>query len=269
MEFDASLESLMQKWMRRTEGLDPAQLHMPLGVYLREANDLAALADRHLEPLSELGVNYPGLNQLVDGASLTWETATEMRELVFVIGETQARAASEHRSLPKGRLEHARRLRSEWMAALRYLFEARGDHEMLHALKKLRTQHKDQSQKGVAHSLHTIHEFASQYMDDLTRLGRTEQNLAECLRAAQELEERSDERIELRSHRSQALYARNLLVTLLEERVQAVRRAFRYVFRDFGDVLAKAQSEYARQRRRKHLNRQRPTTRPPSSTPRR
>jgi hypothetical protein len=47
------------------------------------------------------------------------------------------------------------------------------------------------------------------------------------------------------------------LLSELDRRVEATRRAFRFVFREHEDILSKAQSGYARARRRKHTEKKR------------
>jgi hypothetical protein len=254
LSFDISLESLIQRWVQRAADSGESTLRVPLRVYLEEASSLAALMERHLEPLQEDGREYPGLSRVFDEQTLSWETPGEIRELVIVIGELQARSQSTEKRLGPAVLVEARQLRSEWMASLKFLFEQTQDATGKQRLKGLRAEFKDQSQAGLAQSFHNLLMLVQDNMDGLRRLGCSDERLQHSWQAHRTLSERGSERAHLTNERRSEASTRNQLLMQLEARVEAARRAFRFVFRDHDEVLEKAQSNYARARRRKHTD---------------
>jgi len=260
VNFDISLESLIQRWLQRALESKETALRLPLRTYLDEASALAALMERHLEPLSEDGREYPGLSRVFDEQTLGWETPGEMRELVIVIAELQARSQSTEKRLESNVLIEARKLRSEWMASLKFLFDQAESESGREQLKRLREEFKDQSQAGITKGLHKLLTCVEANMDGLRRLGCSDQTLQRSWVVQKALGERRSERAQRSNSRKNELSARNQLLAQLEVRVEAARRAFRFVFRDHDDVLAKAQSGYARTRRRKHTQKKPPLT---------
>lgn len=255
MSFDTSLESLIQHWVHRASESKECALRVPLRTYLEEANVLAALMERHLEPLSEDGREYPGLSRVFDEQTLSWETPGEIRELVIVIAELHARSQSTEKRLASDVLLEARKLRSEWMASLKFFFEQAQSETGKDQLRRLRVDFKDQSQAGIAMSFHTLLTCVEANMDGLRRLGCSDEMLQRSWVVQQALRARGSERAQRASARKTEFSARNQLLAQLEARVEAARRAFRFVFRDHDEVLSKAQSGYARTRRRKHIER--------------
>ncbi len=253
MDFDSSLENLVQKWLGRLDHVEPAVLRMPLSQYLEEAQELSALMDRHLDPLNENGVDYPGLSRAFDEVTLTWETASEMRELVSVILALQARASSD-RSAPgqPPSLDEMRRVRAEWMSGLRYLFQQKKDESGLRVLRNLRREFKQQSRAAITQSLWDVLSVASDHIDELARFGLAHEQMDHARRLPEQVQREFGRFADARRAASSALSTRNQLIRLLDDRVNSARRAFRFVFRGYDDVLDKAQSDYARTRRKKH-----------------
>lgn len=264
--FDISLESLIQRWVQRASVSVESTLRVPLRTYLEEASGLAALMERHMESLQEDGREYPGLSRVFDEQTLNWETPGEIRELVIVIGELQARGQSTERRLGPAVLVEARQLRSEWMASLKFLFEQTQNIAGKQRLKSLRAEFKDQSQAGLAQSFHNLLTLVQSNMDGLRRIGCSDERLQHSWATQKSLGERPSERTHLTNERRSEASARNQLLAQLEARVEAARRAFRFVFRDHDDVLDKAQSSYARTRRRKHADKKKREQGKPSAT---
>lgn len=228
-------------------------MRIPLRTYLEEASALAALMERHLEPLQEDGREYPGLSRVFDEQTLSWETPSEIRELVIVIGELQSRnRATEKRGGYAAVMAEARRLRSEWMAGLKFLFEQTDNEEGKRLLRHLRAQFKNQSLAGMIVSLQAVLCCVEKNMEELRRLGCSDDTLARTLAVFEELRGRPRELEQSVAERLEPS-AHNQLLAQLDARVEAARRAFRFVFRGHEDVLGKAQSGYARARRRKHI----------------
>lgn len=252
MSFDTALESLIQRWVQRATDSPQGALRVPLRTYLEEASSLAALMERHLEPLTEDGREYPGLSRVFDQQALGWETPGEIRELVIVIAELHARGQSTQRRLESDVLLEARHLRSEWMASLKFFFEQTQSDEGKDQLRRLRKDFQNQSQASVASSLHTLLTYVEAHMEGLRRLGCSDETLRRSWGVQQALLARGAERADRANARKHEYSARNQLLAQLELRVEAARRAFRFVFRDHEEILTKAQSSYARARRRKH-----------------
>ena len=252
MDFESSLENLIQKWQRIASLRDPYVVRIPLGAYLDEANELAALMERHVDPVVEGDREYPGLGRVFDETHLTWDTPGEIRELVFVIRDLHARARSQPMSPPSDSVTEARKQRGEWMAALGYLFEQRKDAEGLSSLSRVRRGFKDQSREALAQSLLDLTTCAERNIEELQRFGYGHEHLTRSRELHAELLERGARLKTLRENRKRAVLMRNQLLGLLDEKVQASRRAFRFVFRNHEEVLELAQSRYARTRRRKY-----------------
>ncbi len=252
MDFDASLETLVQSWSERALEAPALQLRMPLSVYLEEANELAQLMDRHLDPLSEQGRDYPGIGPVLDERTLTWDTPAEIRQIVSVVSSLQARAHTQGALHHPPSLSQIRRERAAWMHALRYLFEQQNNEGGQAQLKVLRQSFKAQSRQATSASLLDVLNLAEQHIEALKRLGFDEGRLGYARHLPEQLNQTATAHQNARTVQSQQLDARNRLLSLLDERVQAVRRAFRFVFRDYPEVLESTQSRYARQRRAKH-----------------
>jgi D-serine deaminase-like pyridoxal phosphate-dependent protein len=142
------------------------------------------------------------------------------------------------------------------MSGLKYLFQKGNNPDGLQRLTELRAGYKDQSRLGTAESLRQVTEFAARYMEQLKSLGYEEEQLHRSQALPHELRSELARLEEEKQRQAHALQTRNQVIAELDDRVNAARRAFRFVFRRHSDVLDKAKSKYAQKRRQAHAARQ-------------
>lgn len=252
VDFEVSLERLVQLWLDRSEGVQPLALRMPLADFLDEAVELAALVDQVVEPREVEGQWLPGLSQVfVEGELPHWETASEMRELSLVVSEVLARQASRrsgHRATAL--LREARLLRSEWFSILEFLFERQGEEYGVSFLREQRELARRQDLAAMRASFGALAPFVEAHCELLPQVGMAPEDAGAVRRMWERLDQHRRDTAQLEDRRREEQRVRGALLRLLDERVSATRRAIRFVFRHHPDVLNKAQSDYARNKRR-------------------
>jgi hypothetical protein len=248
-----ALQQMIEQWAERTAGYEETRPQVPLSVLLGEAVDLSGLVDVHFKPRSVDGKTVPGLESVATTGQVSATTAAELRELQLAIGAVHARLTLLIEQAGEGPVERGEELEIELRSALTFLLEDGKHPTGEQQLARLRAEHTPiVTHDGLALALEGYAELADQNRDALGAVGFTLPLIEEARAVAQDIRQRSATRLagQTVEEQRQVLALRNRLITALYERIRSARRAFRYVFRGYPQILRKTQSEYERVRRR-------------------
>jgi hypothetical protein len=240
--------AMMEKWAPVAEAVKPSSPRTPIPVLAGEALDLYYATMVNWEPRASL----PGMREALAGQLTEEATPKEIIELSFAVSHAQGlyRSANTAAVAP---VERGEFLLSEMKQCLGFLFDDDVDDERDAALERLSESHSDTtSHDALAISLEGFAMFANDYREALANLPEFEADMIdEALVVAQRLREQSAIKASgVQAAEQQASLAlRNGLVTLLEERVNRVRRAARFVFRNHPTVSVQFGSNYERRQR--------------------
>jgi hypothetical protein len=249
----SDIEELVARWSAATVNLQPERARVPLHVLLGDAVDLAAFVDSHYHPVVVGDSLVPGLVSVEAETGITKETSRELSELQRVIAHVHALANVRSDVAGTNALARADRIVTELRAALGFLLDGSGDSEGEDTLNRLREAARSQrAHDAVAMVLEGYAALGARYRTRLASIGAGETLLEEALTEADALRKRSAERIVRRAVQegNDLLRMRNRFVAALQARLQIVRRAIRYVFRDHPELAQHANSGYAQIRRR-------------------
>jgi len=249
------LEELVDRWTERTQDEEEASPTLPLQILRGEAIDLAQLVEVHYQPQVTRSGTLPGLVSVEGRGEISATTATELRELELAVGHVHAKHKHLIDQTDTVSLERAEELLAEFRALLAYVLEdgqhAAGEQQ----LARLREEFGGAlSHDATASALEGYAELAATYAAEVKGIGEFEQAmLDESLNVARALRQRSADKLAGPGAEEQrALMAlRNRLVAALVRKMKDVRRAFRFVFRDYPDLARKSGSEYVRTQRRR------------------
>ena len=251
----AALDELIQRWAERTADYEEERSQIPLPVLLGEAVDLAALVDAHFKPRIVRGGSLPGLETVVAGGQVSAATSSELRELQLVIAAVHAQLTLLIEQAGQGPVERGEELEIELRSALSFLLEDGAHPTGEQQLARLRSEHLPiVTHDGLALALEGYAELADQNRAGLEALGFALALIEEARGVAQGIRQRSATRLAGQNveRQGEILALRNRLIAALYERIRNTRRAFRYVFRGFPQIIKKTQSEYERTRRRQY-----------------
>lgn len=263
----------LKKWTGPALALEsaPPRVEIPHHVLLGEAVDVARFCQNYWQPVrDETGkLIRPGLESAVNGGRLSATTASELLELQDA---TQAAQASYRMTVDEPTeigMRRAENMLGELVAVIDFLCDDGVNDADDVRLERLRGAHRSPtSHDAMAVALDEYAAFADLLRPRLEGLGGFDLSSIEQARAlAKELRERSARKIaseQLEAQRA-ALDLRSRLAALLYERMQLVRSAARFVFRNDPDVVRRVTSAYQRQRRAQYRSRAAKTN-PPTGT---
>ncbi len=249
------------RWLRETSGIEPVQVRMPLGEFLLEAAQVAALMDEQVRRASEDGASTGdgdstvNLRELMRMSGLSVEVGAEMRDLAAAIQELDGRVSSIANQSENAEMDRALSDRATLNRALSFLFDATDNENGKVVLRRLRRQSRERTQSAVASSLMTYSQLACQYADELVSLGVERRVFDEAPGVSIALRERRSRGSLSRAERKDLVSARNHLCGLLTQKVKKARSVLRFALRDEPELLAQVASNYARKRQRRYQQR--------------
>jgi len=247
-----SVEAVYTKWSALAADVEPSTSTVPIIVLLGEAHDLAETVARRWEP-SAGTKPLPGLKSAVATGVIPETLAADLRELAGAV----TRALGEYRAVNENTLaapvERGEFLLAEMRQCLQFIFDDGTDDEADAALVRLNESHNDTStHDALAMSLEGFAIFASRHRERLAILPEFDvAMLDEAVAVAARLRDQSALKLSgvIADRQRTALEERNRLITLLTDRMNRARRAFRFVFRNHLEIAKLAGSSYERNRR--------------------
>lgn len=226
------------------------KLDRPINVALDEANDCAAVVEHYWQPLKdeETGITRPGLNS----SRLKPDTAAELRALVGCVHEQRVRyQAALSPGFTTELRERAGFLLFELSGALEYHLDDGVETDDDARLEHLETEHADpDSIAEMALALEEYAAMADPLRHQLDGVGGFEMRfIDESKVVAGQLRALPPPGTPTPEEAALAMDTRNRYLELLTRRVREVRRAVRYVFRRYPDVVRRSTSAYVRRRR--------------------
>ena len=227
------------------------QVTVPLHVLTGEAVDVASFFQAHWKA-SEAPLPMPGLEQVAREGLFHAELATEILELQSAVQTAQTQyllAVSPSGEAPAARAQFVLR---EIRVTLDFMFDDGVINVDDQRLQRLSEAHRSPtSHDALAAALDDYAGFAELHRDRMSGLGGFDAALIDEARTlAEQLRKRSARKLQATpSERQQALDLRNRLIALLHDRMQRVRAAARFVFRNHPDIVRQATSPYERTRR--------------------
>lgn len=247
--------NLVDKWSELAVDAEEATLRSPIAVILGESVDIAALFDANWNPSpGRRGVTRPGFVGIARKDDIYEELGAEIRELQIATAFIQSRYLRLVDSPSRAPLDQADHIVSEIRGALAFLFDD-GKHDESDAkLERVESAFADSaSQDTMALALEAYADLAEEYRTDLEQLEGFDLSLLDEARPlAAALRDHSAEQLTRISGNEQreVISLRNRLLTLLLDRVDTIRRAARYLYRNQPSEARKFMSAYDRDRRR-------------------
>jgi hypothetical protein len=246
--------ALLTKWtgpaFELAEPLD--RIPMPIHVLSGEAVDVARFFESHWKAQKDPSgkVTKPGLELAARDGLFNEQLGSDILELQEAMQAAQTHyllTAQAPGELPTKRAEFVLR---ELQATLEYMFDDGIEDVEDARLERLAEAHQNaSSQDALAAALDDYSGLAEVHRQKLEGLGGFDTRLIdEAKELAKQLRERSADKLTNASTiaQKQALDLRNRLATLLYRRINTVRAATRFVFRNNPDIVRKATSTYQR-----------------------
>lgn len=229
-------------------------MNMPLHVLLGEAIDVARFTQHYwraqTEPKSKI-ILRPGL-ELAGDSRLSESIADEILALHDLVQAAQT-AHVLAIAPPEKTVERAEHVLDELAAALEWLCEDEVDSERRSTLTAITDLHRDapDNEDALATELADYLGLAVKLEAELLEIGAFDPKLIdEAKRLVLALRDRSALRVRGRTTEASAfLQQRNQFAALLMQKVNRVRAAARYVFRNHDDIVKQVTSAYQRRRR--------------------
>jgi hypothetical protein len=222
---------------------------LPLRRLVLEAVLLAGFVEKHWEARRAGRAPLPGLRSAAGAAGLEREVARELRDLAFAVQSLDAELKATKPRVAPAPLADARRVLGELRAPLRFLLGARA--ATRRALDKVQRTGRARSAHALALALEAHAALADAHAADLARLDDFVADLPERARRLA-LSLRAPRRdVAAERARRAKLGERDALVTLLMDRMRAVRAAARFAFREHPQIVTSATSDYERKRKQK------------------
>jgi hypothetical protein len=231
----------------RTVG--PRKSSLPLRQLVLEALVLAQFVELRWEPSRAGRASLPGLRSAAGAVGLTRDVVRDLRDLAAAVQSTDAELRATRRRVAPGPTADARRVLSDLRAPLRFLLGGRA--ATRRTFEKLEGTKRARSAYALASALEAHAALAEKHLAELARLGDWAPDLPERARrlAVSLRQPRRDVGAD-QAWRAK-LRVRDALVTLLMDRMRAVRATARFVFRLHPQIVKKATSDYERKRKRK------------------
>jgi hypothetical protein len=249
----ALVSELLRKWEEKTADHEEERSRIPLKTLQVEVLQVARILEGNWKDRKVKGKLRRGLASVAGLGTFSPSTASEIRELQLVVSEVQARYDQLLEDAANAPVVRGNEILSELRAMLSFVLED-GTHEQGAAqLSQLRQIHEmPRSMESLAMALEGFAELAETYKDELGLMEIFSASiLDESLQVARDLRERSIRRKsgDLVVEQRETIALRNRLIGAMMDRVTAVRRAVRFVYRDEPDLLEQAASDYERARR--------------------
>jgi hypothetical protein len=228
-------------------------LPAPLPVLLEEATEIVGFLQEYwsAKPADTGHFGRPGLALAAKTGFLSEGLASEILELQHAL--LQAQHASSLCDLPtvSGLMERGTKVLSELRAGLHYMRS--GSEELSAQLKVVaRANRRPRSQDALAMALDDYAALARHHAALLDGLGAFDPAMVEeAPQLAEQLRQHSANKLsgnEVQRRRA-AFDLRNRIASLLYERMNRVRAAARFVFREHPEIVRKATSAFQRKRR--------------------
>ncbi len=237
-------------WLEAAESQPPAKIAMPLPSLLGEALDLAAHFDALWKPPES---SAPGAWFVqIESDKIYASLGKEIRELSHVIAAVQASRAIRIPTQSRAPVERATRLLTEMRSTLMFVFDDEQSRGRTQLDRLNREFGSAQSHDELALALETFAALLDEHRSEIERLSTFD--FADCAHAratASALRQHSADKLAgPGTQRKDTTKLRNQLLTLLLLRMQNIRRAARYLFRDEPDRSKLFESVHERVRRR-------------------
>lgn len=232
------------------------QVRVPLYVLGGEAVDVSAFFEKYWKTQEDGGtiVRY-GLESAVkkDSKKLSKKTGEQILSLQRATQEASTLYVfAVNASAEVNPSERGRHLLNEISAALEWLFDDDVEDENDAKLAAARVEHDDRTDTmdGLASALDDYAHLADPFRDKLDGLGGFEVGLIdEAKTIAATLRERPQTPVTATPEAKSALELRNRLANLLNEKMNTVRAAARFVYRDRPDIVREVTSAYERRKK--------------------
>ncbi len=248
------VDGMIERWDQATCGESTAPPKLPVAILLGEAAELVELSTKHRGPIQSDGVVLPGLSSLESSGHISPTVIEEMRGLHLAAATVNARLSSMSDE-PDRVVERARFILKELRTALAFLVETGAHPRGAPILARLRAQEKKSRAHGALAMLLDYYSHAAHlFRDELGALAGFDVALIdEALRASHELRLRAGRRTTEKVGRARRdmMRLRNRLLSALASRMATLRRAFRFLYRDHPTIVARATSQYHRERQRR------------------
>lgn len=250
-----AIQAAHDKWAPVAAKSPDASLTFPVRVILGEAVDLAALYTGYWDPSPDDNNEIlPGFSGIAEKSEIHENTGTEIYEIVAAAAKANAdyeKGAEGSSASPMVRAEF---VLYELKSTLEFVFDD-DEHTLADdQLDRLSNRFpRPTSHDEMAVALEAYTALADEHRADVTGIEGFDLSLLdEALVLAGKLRERSAEALvgDVTSGIRELIVRRNRLLTLLQDRMNRVRRAARYVFRAYPDIAQKFTSAYQRERRR-------------------
>ncbi len=226
---------------------------VPRWAYHEEARKVANFCTRYWAPSTFAGRTLPGLSSgLKAGSILSEKTADEIRALELAAHELHHRYVQTFDMAAPSPLARGDELWREIRAALVYLLDDGVDDARDVQLAKIDAAHADSpaTQGAIALRLDDYARYAKEHEGALRGLGGFDVgDIDEAIALASVLRDRPNEPLATSPETRAALDLRDRFHVLLDQRVEAVRAAARFVFRDHPEIAQNATSRYLRKQR--------------------
>jgi len=249
---DEMTQTLIDRWAEATADVPPETPHVPLLTLLGEAIVLASFVEQHLSPVTMKGTRLPGLDSVAGTGNVSQKTPEELRELAMALGAVRAQIDRLVQSGDRESIEEGADVLAELKATLRFVLEDDETGEaQLDQLTELYGS--ADSFDEMAMALQAFADLADAHRDAVAAVSTFAAGLPARARGLSfALRERKALQLGGPEARQVALYKdiRDRLTGALLLRMRSARKAFRFVFRDYPDIVRKVTSAYERDRRR-------------------
>jgi hypothetical protein len=230
--------------------------NVPLHVLFGEAVDVARFVERYWKP--ELGENKEVVRRGLSSAAgpksrLYPKIGEDILSLQRAAQDAQTRyLLTVNPTAPADPMERGSHILDELTATLEWLFDDGVEDENDAKLAALESAHGDDpaTADALASALDDYAALAEPHRKAMDGLGGFDaKHIDEARKVAKALREKPASPANASADAKQAAALRNKVVTLLADRMSAVRAAARFVFRDRPDIVREATSAYERRRR--------------------
>lgn len=251
------LSSPFQVWAELARALPDGKRasRVPFPVLLDEAVDLARFFRTYYPTVrsDDGAVIRHGLDSVAGPArKLTATSGDELLSLRVALQEAQSRYLLSLRPRDTAHVTRARELLRELRTVLRYSLDGQLKDERDAQVKSVSSDpsNRHRSEWALAQSLHMHAEVAALYRSELSGLGGFDAGLIdEAFDLVKRLVSYDPEPPRPEASSDDALRLKNKMITLLSDRMAAIRGAARFVFRGSPAIVREATSPYERRRR--------------------
>lgn len=234
----------LEEWVRGQTSEKVKRGTVPLKILVEDADRVVDFARRHWEPTLAL----PGLKTA--GLGLTEESISRIDFLKAALLDTDEKHAAQLQiDLDKRKhLERAQRLLFDFTVFLDWYAAATGEDEMSDETARMQDEY-SQSQTDLPDELaHMLYEYASltkEILEDVEEIGGLSmQSVTEAYELIPRLVDISNSPAPVSEETRRLADLRNQLAVLLEQEIERVRKATRFIFRAHPEIVKKVSSTY-------------------------